>query len=182
MAIISDEKWSAVVELHAAGKPDHEIAASVDISLSSVLKWRQRAGLPPNRAAKVQIDQGEAKRLYDHGRSDHEIAAQMGCTPTAIVRWRQRNSLPAKRRSKRMSDEQRRAATALLSKGAATDRVAERIETSSQTVKKLKRALAASGWKADIAMCGQLIETSDYEACCPSAAVFCRCLRTGRSA
>lgn len=49
----------------------------------------------PARKKRKQLNQQEARRLYDLGMSDHEIAYQLGASPSGVYHWRYRNGLPA---------------------------------------------------------------------------------------
>lgn len=50
---------------------------------------------PPIHKKRKQLNQQEARRLYDLGMSDHEIAYRLDASPGGVYHWRYRNGLPA---------------------------------------------------------------------------------------
>lgn len=78
------------------GGTDKEIAEAVGCGKSTVWKWRQFRGLPPNLAPPTEpkFDRVAMMALYKKGYGDKMIARMMGCTHATVFRWREKNDLP----------------------------------------------------------------------------------------
>lgn len=88
--------FNAMERLYAEGAPDREIAEAMGCGKSTVWKWRQFRGLPPNLAPPTEpkFDRVAMMALYRKGYGDKMIARMMGCTHTTVFRWREKNNLP----------------------------------------------------------------------------------------
>jgi len=88
-----------ILELHAEGHSDHEIAERLDCSPSTVQRRRaNELGLDPNGSGgrnrgDVSFDATEFATLYERGHTDGEIAAELGVHTTTVGQYRETQSL-----------------------------------------------------------------------------------------
>ena len=88
--------WHTEAEkLYRAGYTDHEIAAAVGVSYSSVQNWRRRVlNVDPNPDRdKSDFSWEWARDLYLAGLNDREIAEKLGCCVSSVWRWRTKYEL-----------------------------------------------------------------------------------------
>ncbi|MCU4718184.1 adenosylcobalamin-dependent ribonucleoside-diphosphate reductase [Halapricum hydrolyticum] len=90
-----------ILELHAEGLSDYEIADRLDSSPSTIQRRRSlELGLDPNGSGgrsggDVSFDEDEFETLYDDGHSDGEIARELGVSTRSVARFRETQSLEA---------------------------------------------------------------------------------------
>jgi ribonucleotide reductase alpha subunit len=90
-----------ILELHAAGLSDYEIAERLDSSASTIQRRRSiELGLDPNGSGgrsggNVAFDTEEFEQLYEDGHSDGDIASELGISTRSVVRYREQQSLEA---------------------------------------------------------------------------------------
>ncbi|QSG08783.1 Ribonucleotide reductase, alpha subunit [Halapricum desulfuricans] len=90
-----------ILELHADGLSDYEIADRLDSSPSTIQRRRSlELGLDPNGSGgrsggSVSFDETEFETLYDDGHSDGEIARELGVSTRSVARFRETRSLEA---------------------------------------------------------------------------------------
>ena len=90
----------AITELHAEGCSDHEIAAALDCSPSTVQRRRaNELDLPANgsggRPAGASFDEDAFDTLYDAGQSDGEMAAELDVSAATVQQHRAAKGLEA---------------------------------------------------------------------------------------
>lgn len=90
------------MEFYQKGMTDRQIGDALGVSIETVRKWRQRAGLvshPPPRIVLSRLDvDGRGMELYQQGLSDLEIAEAFGLTRRTVRDWRERRGLKANKR------------------------------------------------------------------------------------
>jgi transposase len=147
-AALADRK-QAFLDLYWAGWSDRRIARVLNMSSTTINKWRSRLGLEPNEPPpkRYKIDKIEAVRLYAHGASDHTIARRFDVGQSCVTRWRQRLGLePNFEPSLRLDKDVIREARKLLSRGASRKQVTQDLPIASlNTVTRLRRGMSARG-------------------------------------
>lgn len=76
---------------HAAGSSQRALAAQVGVSVPTLVRWLQDAGISTPRK---RIDLDHVEQLLDQGLTQREIAAILGCSSEAIRRARRRAASP----------------------------------------------------------------------------------------
>ncbi len=105
------EAWR---RLYDAGCSDSEIARQHGACHTTVIHWRRKHGLTPNRDCRPLTGaQDKARRvLHAEGLTDAEIAEEIGVTSASIRKWRQHRGLAINRAERtsmtRRAIEQRR--------------------------------------------------------------------------
>lgn len=84
------------MELYRKGMNDAEIGATLFLTPTTIVYWRQKNGLPPNRPRDTLTKQDLEimERMYQARASDSQIAKEIGRCVSTIRSWRQRNGLP----------------------------------------------------------------------------------------
>ena len=94
-----------LAELYKQGLTDREIAEQTPCGIATVVRWRVRGELPPNKKArnpktekkrgpKIVVDREKIAALYAQGLTDREILEQAGCSWASVSRWRKSQGLP----------------------------------------------------------------------------------------
>jgi hypothetical protein len=83
--------------LYRAGWDDCSIAEALEVTSSTIWRWRQRQGLPANSHPPAVAGYARARLADLHGKGlgDPEIGRLMGRTTGAVCKMRRRLGLPA---------------------------------------------------------------------------------------
>ena len=91
--------FEAARKLYDQGLNDREISMQIGVSDSSVARWRNAEGLPPQFPRRAQkFSREEARKLHALGLTDAEIGATLGMKGETIKKWRQSAKLPANKK------------------------------------------------------------------------------------
>lgn len=90
-----------LLRLHRAGKNDRQLAEELEVSKTTVRKWRLKNGLEANeRPNQSRVDERKAMRLYEGGWNDTQISKALGVSVNTVWKWRHRRGLPSKYKEK----------------------------------------------------------------------------------
>ena len=129
--------------LYQAGLSDRRIAAHFGVAQNTASIWRNNAGLPPHsQRGPAKMNKAEAIDLHISGMSDSEIARHFGINQSCVTRWRQRLGRTANAQPAMTGPQERRKARKMLRAGASIQQVAEALECSTTTAKRLRKEIA----------------------------------------
>ena len=89
-SLIFDEKRA--LKLYNVGMSDVQVARELNVSSSTIWRWRTELNLPANGTVSA-----DRLALYNQGLSDVEIAKREGVSPSAICLWRRYYGLKSNR-------------------------------------------------------------------------------------
>lgn len=103
--------------LWEAGCRDAEIARSLQVHQSDVVRWRGQERLQPWRRLPVVLDEGQLLAVYREGLDDNAIARRLAITTRQVRVARRRLNLPNQYRSGRLSHRSAKRLPALMRRG-----------------------------------------------------------------
>src|SRR4051794_15177488 len=83
---------ASALALVAQGRPVSEAAAAIGTSFDTVARWRDQAGIPPQRTRKRYTPEqvATALALVEEGQTLRAAGAAIGASDVAVARWRNR--------------------------------------------------------------------------------------------
>ena len=96
MTMLLKEEHERRMALYQKGLNDKEIGARLFLTPKTIVYWRQKNGLPPNRPRDTLTKQDleVMEQMYHARASDSQIAKEIGRCVSTVRSWRRRNSLP----------------------------------------------------------------------------------------
>lgn len=94
--MLTNEENKRRMALYQKGLNDKEIGDRLFLAPETIVYWRQKNGLPPNRPRDTLTKQDLEimERMYQARASDSQIAKEIGRCVSTVRSWRRRNDLP----------------------------------------------------------------------------------------
>lgn len=79
--------------MHSAGMSDRRIGEKLNVSTSTIYRWRAENGISAAVKAQALLDWEQARALHSAGMSDGKIAEALGTSKENVRHWRKRSGL-----------------------------------------------------------------------------------------